>query len=119
MIGRTAERYLDCRQLFPQIHRIAFAVELNDCIQKFLRAWLTIDRIGFVNRRGKNRGLDACEIENLFSRRAQIIEAIAKIRPKCNGDSHCDLLSRQACRLQALREAQPERLPLQTQHILH
>ena len=70
MLARAAERFFDSNQLLEQTRRIAFVIKFNDRVQKFVRPRFAIDRLGFVNWRGKNRRLHICEIGNCTSRGA-------------------------------------------------
>src|SRR6266480_1106904 len=88
MIARPAKTDLDLSQLFPQIQRIAFVSEFKNRVQEFSRARFATDRIRFVDRRRKNGRLHTHELDNFFSRRAQIVEPIAKIRSERDGSSH-------------------------------
>src|SRR5437867_11102457 len=97
MIGRTAKRFLDFSQAFQKLQRIAFVTEFQDRIQKFSRARFATNRIGLVNRRGKNWRLHTGEIGNCLSRATQIGEAITKIRSKRDGSSHQSSASVFAC----------------------
>jgi hypothetical protein len=88
MTGSSTKRTLDLAQFFQKPQRIAHIIKFKDRIQKFLRTRFAIDRVRFVNGGGKNWRLDAGKINNFLSRRAQIIEPIAKIRSERNRGSH-------------------------------
>src|SRR6266550_8905064 len=88
MIPFAAQRFLDLNQLLKQTRGIAFKLKFNDRIQKFSGSRFATNRFSLVNRRGKNRRLYICEIENCLSRCAQILKSIANIRAECDCGSH-------------------------------
>src|SRR6266446_334401 len=88
MIPFAAQRFLDLNQLLKQTRGIAFILKFNDRIQKFSGSRFATDRFSLVNPRGKNCRIYVCEIENCFSRYAQILKSIANIRAECDCGSH-------------------------------
>src|SRR4029077_3549081 len=79
MVPFAAQCLLNLNQLLKQTRGIAFILKFNDRIQKFSGSRFATDRFCLVNRRGKNRRLYICEIENCPSRYAQILKSIANI----------------------------------------
>src|SRR5258705_13755399 len=88
MIPFAAQCLLDLNQLLKQTRGIAFIFKFNDRIQKFSGSRFATDGFSIVNRRGKDRGLYICEVEDRLSRGAQIFEPITNIRPECDCGSH-------------------------------
>jgi hypothetical protein len=88
MIPFAAQRFFDLNQLLKQARRINAILKFNGRIQKFSGSRFATNGFSLVNRRGKNRWLYICEIENCLSRCPQIPKSIANIRAESDCGSH-------------------------------